>query len=49
MRTLLHHGALLVLVLCLSGVSSYATVFGTLRGLVHDPQHRPLAGAKIVL
>src|SRR5437764_8980794 len=49
MRTRLHSRALLMLVLCLCGVSSYATVFGTVRGLVHDPQHRPLAGATVVL
>jgi outer membrane cobalamin receptor len=26
-----------------------ATVFGTVRGIVHDPQHRPLSDAKVVL
>ncbi|HUJ40485.1 MAG TPA: TonB-dependent receptor [Candidatus Acidoferrales bacterium] len=26
-----------------------ATVFGTVRGIVHDPQHRPVAGAKVEL
>jgi hypothetical protein len=26
-----------------------ATVFGTLRGIVHDPQHRPIAGATVSL
>jgi hypothetical protein len=26
-----------------------ATVFATLHGIVHDPQHRPIAGAKITL
>jgi outer membrane receptor for ferrienterochelin and colicin len=26
-----------------------ATVFGTVRGIVHDPQHRPIPGIKIVL
>jgi TonB dependent receptor/Carboxypeptidase regulatory-like domain/TonB-dependent Receptor Plug Domain len=26
-----------------------ATVFGSLRGIVHDPQHRPVAGAEITL
>jgi outer membrane receptor protein involved in Fe transport len=25
------------------------TVFGTVRGIVHDPQHRPLSDAKVVL
>jgi TonB dependent receptor/Carboxypeptidase regulatory-like domain/TonB-dependent Receptor Plug Domain len=26
-----------------------ATVFGTVRGMVHDPQHRPVAGASVEL
>jgi sodium:sulfate symporter-like transmembrane protein len=26
-----------------------ATIFGTGRGLVHDPQHRPVAAAQVVL
>jgi len=26
-----------------------ATVFGTVRGIVHDPQHRPVSGANVVL
>nr|MDP9146881.1 carboxypeptidase-like regulatory domain-containing protein [Acidobacteriota bacterium] len=26
-----------------------ATVFGTVRGIVHDPQHRPVADIAIVL
>jgi hypothetical protein len=29
--------------------SCFATVFGTVRGLVHDPQHRPIADAKVTL
>ena len=27
----------------------HATVFGTVRGIVHDPQHRPIAGADVTL
>lgn len=26
-----------------------ATVFGTVRGIVHDPQHRPVADSEAVL
>src|SRR6266849_377454 len=26
-----------------------ATVFGTVRGIVHDPQHRPVSGVEVVL
>jgi hypothetical protein len=29
--------------------SVLATVFGTLRGIVHDPQHRPIGGITIAL
>jgi outer membrane cobalamin receptor len=27
----------------------HATVFGNVRGVVHDPQHRPIAGASVVV
>src|SRR6516164_7369720 len=30
-------------------IPAFATVFASLHGVVHDPQHRPLAGAHIVL
>src|SRR5215467_12015124 len=26
-----------------------ATIFGTIRGLIHDPQHRPVPGAQVTL
>ena len=26
-----------------------ATIFGNIRGVVHDPQHRPIAGATVQL
>ena len=29
--------------------SAYADVFGTVRGVVHDPGHRPIAGAEVTL
>jgi hypothetical protein len=28
---------------------TFAAVFGTVKGVVHDPQHRPLAGARVLL
>jgi outer membrane cobalamin receptor len=31
------------------GVPALATVFGTVRGIVHDPQHRPIADATVTL
>jgi len=36
-------GILLLAVVC------YATIFGTIRGLVHDPHHRPVQGAEITI
>jgi len=41
---------LLLLLLALSlAAASLATVFGTVRGIVHDPQHRPVPGIQVVL
>jgi outer membrane receptor protein involved in Fe transport len=36
------------MLLCL-GSSILGTVFGTVRGIVHDPQHRPVADAQVTL
>jgi len=36
-------------VLLLFGALLQATIFGRIQGIVHDPQHRPLAGASIKL
>ena len=35
--------------LCLLAVPALIAATGSVRGVVHDPQHRPLAGAQIVL
>ena len=32
-----------------SGTHLSATIFGSVRGVVHDPQHRPIDGASVVL
>jgi len=40
---------LAVLVVLVFACVSWATVFGTVRGIVHDPQHRPVAGIEVVL
>ena len=32
-----------------SSVCAHATVFATVHGVVHDPQHRPVAGAHVLL
>jgi len=37
------------LVSCLLTIPALAADTGTLRGIVHDPQHRPLPGAQVVL
>jgi len=29
------------------GVVAHATTFGSVRGVVHDPQHRPIQGASV--
>ena len=44
----------LVFCLCLavflmSGSLLHATIFGRIQGIVHDPQHRPVAGASVKL
>jgi hypothetical protein len=36
-------------VLSLAGMYTFGTVFGTVRGIVHDPQHRPVSGATVIL
>ena len=33
----------------LSAIAAFATIFGSVRGIIHDPQHRPVQGAKVVL
>lgn len=39
----------LALILVLSGNLALATIFGSVRGIVHDPQHRPVEGALVTL
>jgi hypothetical protein len=31
------------------GATAFATIFGSVRGVVHDPQHRPIQGAQVTL
>jgi outer membrane receptor protein involved in Fe transport len=38
-----------ILVLLLSSVAAFATIFGTVSGLIHDPQHRPVQGATVAI
>src|SRR5438093_11333089 len=39
----------LLAVLLLVAGSASATIFGTVSGLIHDPQHRPVQGAQVTL
>jgi outer membrane receptor for ferrienterochelin and colicin len=42
----------IVLATCLFGLatlSAHATIFGSVRGVVHDPHHRPVSGAMVML
>ena len=41
--------ALLAALLAAASLPAQATVFATVRGVVHDSQHRPIAGAEITL
>jgi len=41
-------GSILLVTLCLSLVAS-AAVVGTVRGVIHDPQHRPVSGAMVMI
>ena len=40
---------LLLAVFSFTALGALATVFGTVRGIVHDPQHRPVPDIKVVL
>jgi hypothetical protein len=40
---------LLAAALAVSALPVKATIFGNIRGIVHDPQHRPIAGASVKL
>lgn len=40
---------LLTCVLALATSPAHATIFGSVRGIVHDPHHRPVSGAMVML
>src|SRR3981081_395627 len=48
-RGLMRRVLLFVLFVLSFDGASFATVFGTVRGIVHDPQHRPVSGIQVVL
>jgi hypothetical protein len=39
----------LTAVFLLMGAATFATIFGSVRGVIHDPQHRPIQGAQVTL
>src|SRR5271154_5936308 len=41
--------AFITAVVFLLGATAFATIFGSVRGIIHDPQHRPIQGAHIIL
>jgi hypothetical protein len=41
--------AILLGVVALMSTTVFATIFGSVRGIVHDPQHRPVQGAMVML
>ena len=46
---MLYKRALLFIGLMLGSLTASATIFGTVNGLIHDPQHRPVQGAEVTL
>jgi len=40
---------LVAVLLLAASIPALATVFATVHGVVHDPQHRPIAGAEVTL
>ena len=40
---------ILYVVVAFPGLAGAATLFGEVRGIVHDPQHRPISGATVTL
>jgi hypothetical protein len=41
--------AVITLALLLSSLAALATIFGSVRGIIHDPQHRPVQGAMVMI
>jgi Carboxypeptidase regulatory-like domain/TonB dependent receptor/TonB-dependent Receptor Plug Domain len=45
----MHRSWFLLVGTILFASGTFATIFGTVRGIVHDPQHRPIQGAHVTL
>ena len=48
-RNFMRQVARLAVVVFFLGAAAFATIFGSVRGVVHDPQHRPIQGAHLTL
>jgi hypothetical protein len=48
-KTYRRQGTLVGLALLTIASAAFATIFGSVRGVVHDPQHRPIQGARVTL
>ena len=49
-KSLMRGRICIFILLALCGTSAaFATIFGSVRGIVHDPQHRPIHGATVTL
>jgi TonB dependent receptor/Carboxypeptidase regulatory-like domain/TonB-dependent Receptor Plug Domain len=44
-----YKATLLISTLLLTSITAFATIFGSVRGIIHDPQHRPVQGAMVML
>jgi len=40
---------LIAALILFSAASAFATIFGSVRGIIHDPQHRPVEGAMVMI
>ncbi|MGA2571250.1 MAG: hypothetical protein ABSF23_12085 [Terracidiphilus sp.] len=45
----MHRTSALAALLLTASLPLFANVFATALGVVHDPQHRPIAGAEVTL
>lgn len=48
-RRFMQIGALLVACISVSARPAVSTIFGSVHGIVHDPQHRPISAAQVVI
>ena len=49
MRHFMRRALQFLMVLSFVSSSAFGIIFGTLRGIVHDPQHRPISNARVTL